>query len=166
MPWRGVGYCGTVCNLVHSQGRGTVRYSGYARKVHCAHWYGTIGTLVRYSVGEMARCSRHAGAVRWYGAGVHCTQQAYQNLESFHNQFSNFHNQFCTFDNQFCTFHNEFLDILKWYGGEVRWVRCTVPLHHTVPLCRTVPDTVPHRTYRTSVPYSIPHPTVRTTNLP
>ena len=108
MLWRGGGYCGTMSELVHSQGRGTVRYSGYAGKVHCARWYGTVGALVRYS-----GYSDTEQSVRWYGTvvrrGVHCTQQVYQNLESFHNQFFNFHNQFCTFDNQFCTFHNEFL---------------------------------------------------------
>ena len=65
MLWRGGGYCGTVSNLVHSQGRGTVRYSGYAGKVHCAHWYGTVSTLVRYS-GKNGTVQ----SVRWYGTVV------------------------------------------------------------------------------------------------
>ena len=124
-----------------------VRCGRYAGTVWWVQWYGAVGTLVRY--GGTAQ-------------GHTVPQQAYQNLESFHNQFHcTFDNQFHTFDNQFCTFDNQILGTLRWYGGGIPWVRCTVPLyHHTVPLHRTVPDSVPNRTYQTTVPFCTPYPTV------
>lgn len=125
---RWVRWQGTVCTLV--------RYSRYAGAVRWVQWYGTVGTLVRY--GGTAQ-------------GHTVPQQAYQNLESFHNQFCTFDNQFCTFDNQICTFYNQILGTLRWYGA---LYHCTIiPYHCTVPYLTVYP------TGRTKPPYRSAHRT-------
>ena len=154
MLWRGGGYCGTMSELVHSPGRGTVRYSGYAGKVHCARWYGTVGALVRYSgYGGTARGTLYPTSVPKFG-------KFSQPIFQFSQPILHFWQPILYFSQRI--FGNT--KVVRW-RGTVGAMHCT-----TVPSYRT---TAPYRTwhctppsYHTTVPYSIPYPAVRTTNLP